>query len=102
MNCKLDIETSNNNNSNGLNSGAIELADNVQKLEDNISEKNDKNVGNILLSLEENLRAKGNQLTRIDAIEGNLISIYYCHVLNIFLYDVRIIKTACNQLFIFY
>ena len=72
------IETSNNNNSNGLNSSAIELAENVQKLEDNISKTNDKNVEDIPLSLEENLRAKGNQLTRNDAIEGNLISIYYC------------------------
>ena len=73
------IETSNNNNSNGLNSGAIELADNLQKLEDNISKTNDKNVKDIPLSLEENLRAKDNQLTRNDAIEGNLISVYYCH-----------------------
>ena len=73
------IETSNNNNSNDSNSGAIELADNVQKLEDNISETNDKNVGDIQLSLEENLGAKDNQLIRNDAIEGILISIYYCH-----------------------
>ena len=77
------IETSNNNNSNGSNSGAIELADNVQKLEDNISETNDKNVGDIQLSLEENLRARDNKLIRNDAIEGILISIYYCHFFEI-------------------
>ena len=93
------IQTSNNNNSNGSNSGAIELADNVQKLEDNISETNDKNVGDMQLSLEENFRAKDNQLIRNDAIKGILISIYYGHLFEII---VRIIKTARNQLFIFY
>ena len=71
------IETSNNNNSNGLNSGAIELADNVQKLEDNISETNDKNVGDRQVSLEKNFTAKDNQLIRKHAIEGIFISIYY-------------------------
>ena len=71
------IETSNNNNSNGSHSGAIEVADNVQKLEDNISKTNDKNVGDMQLSLEENFRAKDNQQIRNETIEGILISIYY-------------------------
>ena len=71
------IETSNNNNSNGSHSGAIELANNVQKLEDDISKTNDKNVGDMQLSLEENFRAKDNQQIRNETIEGILISIYY-------------------------
>ena len=71
------IETSNNNNSNGSHSGAIELANNVQKLEDDISKNNDKNVGDMQLSLEENFRAKDNQQIRNETIEGILISIYY-------------------------
>ena len=79
------IQTSNSNNSNGSNSCAIELADNVQKLEDNISETTDKNVGDMPLSLEENFRAKDNQLIRNDAIKGILISIYYGHLFEIFM-----------------
>ena len=74
------IETSSNNNSNDSNSGAIELAENVQKLENNISETNDKNVEDLQLSLEENLRTKDNQLIKNDAIKGILISIHYRHI----------------------